>query len=262
MRALKILLPLLLLALAALPPDAGAQGGRRLVVIDAGHGGVDPGAVGPSGLREKDVNLELANLLADLLRSDPTLDVRLTRTRDTLIALRDRARMANAWRGEGQPALFISIHCNAHTSRAQSGFETYFLAEARTADARRVQAMEDAAMQYEDEPQGRSPLDFIMNDLRQNEYLRQSSDWAQMIQDRLAEVHPGPNRGVKQAGFAVLVGAYMPSVLVEMGFISNRAEEQMLADPRHRRVLARQLAAGVHDFFGSGERRSAALGGS
>lgn len=262
MRPLTALRPLLVLALVlvAAPERAAAQPARALVVIDAGHGGVDPGAVGPSGTREKDVNLQLALLLADLLRADPTLEVRLTRTRDTLIALRDRARMANGWRAEGQPALFISIHCNAHTSRGQAGFETYFLAEARTADARRVQAMEDAAVQYE-EDRGRSPLDFIMNDLRQNQYLRESSDWAQMIQDRLAEVHPGPNRGVKQAGFAVLVGAYMPSVLVEMGFISNRVEEQMLADRRHQQVLARQLAAGVHDFFRSGDRRTASAGG-
>lgn len=260
MRSLTLLGSLVLLALAAVPPDAGAQGGRRLVVIDAGHGGVDPGAVGPSGLREKDVNLQLARQLAELLRRDPTLDVRMTRNRDTLIALRDRARMANGWRAPGQPALFMSIHCNAHASRAEAGFETYFLAEARTADARRVQAMEDAAMQYEEEPRDRSPLDFIMNDLRQNQYLRESSDWAQMIQNRLAEVHPGRNRGVKQAGFAVLVGAYMPSVLVEVGFISNRTEEQMLADPRHQAALVRQLAAGVHDYFASGERRSASAG--
>jgi N-acetylmuramoyl-L-alanine amidase len=260
MRRFARLLPLLALALAWATADAGAQAARRLVVIDAGHGGRDPGAVGPSGLREKDVNLQLARQLADILRRDPTLDVRMTRDRDTLIALRDRARLANAWRAEGQPALFMSIHCNAHNSRAEAGFETYFLAEARTADARRVQAMEDAAERYEEAPRDRSPLDFIMNDLRQNQYLRESSDWAQMIQDRLAEVHPGRNRGVKQAGFAVLVGAYMPSVLVETGFISNRVEEQMLADPRHQAAIVRQLAAGVYDFFAAGERRSASAG--
>jgi N-acetylmuramoyl-L-alanine amidase len=238
-------------------PEPARPGMRRLVVIDPGHGGVDPGAVGPGGTREKDVNLQLARRVVEILRADPTLDVRITRNRDTLIALHDRARMANAWRAEGQPALFMSIHCNAHESRSQSGFETYFLAEARTADARRVQAMEDAAMQYEEQPAGRSPLDFIMADLRQNQYLRESSDWAQMIQNRLAQVHAGPNRGVKQAGFAVLVGAYMPSVLVEVGFISNHAEERMLRDGAHQDLLARQLAAGVQDFFQDGERRAA-----
>lgn len=227
---------------------------RRLVVIDAGHGGVDPGAVGPNGTREKMVTLAVSRRVAELLRDDPRFEVRMTRDRDTLIALRDRGRMANGWRDEGQPALFLSIHCNAHTSRAETGYETYFLSEARTADARRVQQMEDAAAQYEERPRG-TGLDFILSDLRQNQYLRESSDWAQMIQNRLREVHPGPNRGVKQAGFAVLVGAFMPAVLVEIGFISNRAEESMLADSQQQETIARQLAAGVRDFFQAAERR-------
>jgi N-acetylmuramoyl-L-alanine amidase len=237
---------------APAPPPAAQA--RRLVVIDAGHGGVDPGAVGPNGTREKMVTLAVARRVAELLRDDPRFEVRMTRDRDTLIALRDRGRMANGWRDEGQPALFLSIHCNAHTSRAETGYETYFLSEARTADARRVQQMEDAAAQYEERPRG-TGLDFILSDLRQNQYLRESSDWAQMIQNRLREVHPGPNRGVKQAGFAVLVGAFMPAVLVEIGFISNRAEESMLADDEQQETIARQLAAGVRDFFQAAERR-------
>ena len=228
---------------APAPPPSTQK--RRLVVIDAGHGGVDPGAVGPNGTREKMVTLAVARRVAELLRDDPRFEVRMTR---------DRGRLANAWRDEGQPALFLSIHCNAHTSRAETGYETYFLSEARTADARRVQRMEDAAAQYEERPRG-TGLDFILSDLRQNQYLRESSDWAQMIQNRLREVHPGPNRGVKQAGFAVLVGAFMPAVLVEIGFISNRAEESMLADADQQETIARQLAAGVRDFFQAAERR-------
>jgi N-acetylmuramoyl-L-alanine amidase len=230
---------------------------RRLVVIDAGHGGVDPGARGPGGTREKDINLLMARRVVEILRQDPTLDVRMTRNRDTLIALRDRARFANSWRAEGQPALFMSIHCNAHPIRSETGFETFFLAEARTADARRVQQMEDAAEQYEERGTARTPLDFIMNDLRQNQYLRESSEWAQLIQDRLRQVHPGPNRGVKQAGFAVLVGAFMPAVLVELGFISNTREEQMLLDPRQQEAFAQQLATSVQDFFRATAGRAA-----
>jgi N-acetylmuramoyl-L-alanine amidase len=250
-------------AAPAPPPAAVPQPGpppRRLVVIDAGHGGRDPGARGQAGTREKDVNLQVARRVVEILRQDPTLDVRLTRDRDTLIALRDRPRMAGRWRAEGQPALFMSIHCNAHPSRAETGYETYFLAEARTAESRRVQAMEDAAEQYEERRPEGDPLSFIMSDLRQNQHLRESSDWAQMIQDRLREVHPGPSRGVKQAGFAVLVGATMPAVLVELGFISNRNEEQMLADPRQQDTFARQLAAGVQDFFRATDRRQAQAG--
>jgi N-acetylmuramoyl-L-alanine amidase len=246
---------------AALPQPAPGPQQRRLVVIDAGHGGVDPGAVGPGGTREKDINLQMARRVVEILRQDPTLDVRLTRNRDTLIALRDRARFANAWRGEGQPALFMSIHCNAHPSRSETGYETFFLSDARTADARRVQQMEDAAEQYEEQRGGpRGPLDFIMSDLRQNQYLRESSEWAQLIQDRLRQVHPGPNRGVKQAGFAVLVGAFMPAVLVELGFISNRTEEQMLVDPQQQEVFARQLATSVQDFFRATAGRTAQAG--
>ncbi|HEX8321323.1 N-acetylmuramoyl-L-alanine amidase family protein [Longimicrobium sp.] len=241
-------------AIPATPAPAPPAQTRRLVVIDAGHGGVDPGAVGPNGTREKMVTLAVSRRVAELLRDDPRFEVRMTRDRDTLIALRDRGRFANQWRDEGQPALFLSIHCNAHTSRAETGYETYFLSEARTADARRVQQMEDAAAQYEERPRG-TGLDFILSDLRQNQYLRESSDWAQMIQNRLREVHPGPNRGVKQAGFAVLVGAFMPAVLVEIGFISNRAEESMLADAQQQETIARQLAAGVRDFFQVAERR-------
>jgi len=233
---------------------------RRLIVIDAGHGGRDPGAVGPGGTREKDVALQVARRVANILRQDPTLEVRLTRDRDTLISRRDRGRFANSWRAEGQPALFMSIHCNAHNSRAETGFETYFLSEANTADARRVQEMEEQAEQYEEEPDGHDPLGFIMSDLRQNQYLRESSDWAQMVQSRLREVHPGPNRGVKQAAFTVLVSAFMPAVLVELGFISNRTEEQMLRDPQHQEVLARQLAAGVQDFFRASQARTARAG--
>jgi len=241
-----------------LPAPVGQP--RRLVVIDAGHGGVDPGARGPMGTREKDINLQMARRVVEILRQDPTLDVRMTRNRDTLIALRDRGRFANSWRAEGQPALFMSIHCNAHPLRSETGFETFFLSEARTTDARRVQQMEDAAEQYEVRTGSRNPLDFIMTDLRQNQYLRESSEWAQLIQDRLRQVHPGPNRGVKQAGFAVLVGAFMPAVLVELGFISNTREEQMLLDPRQQEVFAQQLATSVQDFFRATAGRTAQTG--
>lgn len=224
--------------------------GRRLIVVDAGHGGRDPGARGPSGVREKDVTLSVARRLAEILRRDPTLEVRMTRDRDTLIALRDRTRLANGWKDEGQPALFLSIHANANPSSAARGFETYFLSEAKTADAKRVEAMENAAQEFEDDDSGRmNPLDFIFHDLRQNQYLRESSDWAEMIQEKLGEVHPGPDRGVKQAGFFVLNGAFMPAVLVEIGFITNRGEEQTLATPVRQQAIAQQLAESVRAYF-------------
>jgi N-acetylmuramoyl-L-alanine amidase len=236
-------------------PDPARPPQRRLVVVDAGHGGRDPGASGPGGTREKDVTLSVARRLAALLREDPSLEVRMTRDRDTLIALHDRARLANRWRDEGQPALFISVHCNANPSRSEKGYETYFLAEARTADAQRVEAFENASVRYEDAPVG-GPLAFILTDLRQNQHLRESSDWAQLIQNRLREIHPGPNRGVKQAGFAVLRGAFMPAVLVEIGFVSNPAEERLLTGDEMQREVAAQLARSVHDFFARSQQGS------
>lgn len=243
-------------------PAALAQ--TPLVVIDAGHGGVDPGARGPGGTREKDVTLRVARALADELMRDG-YEVRLTRNRDTLIALRDRTRMANAWRREGgeedRPAVFISIHANAHRDRGTQGFETYFLSDAKTADAQRVAEMENAAQEYE-EPSDAPPdeLSFILTDLRQNRYVHESSRWAEMIQRRLRAVHPGPNRGVKQAGFVVLDGAFMPAVLVELAFISNSSEERMLADGGTQARFAGTLAAAVRDYFGGARAASGSPG--
>ena len=232
------------------PPavPASSRRARNLVVVDAGHGGRDPGARGPGGTREKDVTLRIARRVAELLRDDPAFEVRMTRDRDTLIALHDRARLANRWRDEGQPAVFMSIHANANESRSEKGFETYFLSEARTADAKRVEEFENSAMQYEERPHG-DALGFIMADLRQNHYLRESADWARIIQDELRDIHPGPNRGVKQAGFAVLRGTFMPSVLVEIGFISNHQEERLLTDPDAQERIARKLVESVKQYF-------------
>jgi N-acetylmuramoyl-L-alanine amidase len=217
-------------------------------VVDAGHGGVDPGATGPRGTREKTVTLAVARMVADILRDETSYDVRMTRNRDTLIALRDRPRMANEWRasaGKQRPALFLSIHCNANRDPAGRGFESYFLSEAKTEDARRVEAMENSAQQYETSSTGGDALSFILHYLRQNLYLRDSSAWAERVQEQLADAQLGPARGVKQAGFMVLNGAFMPAVLVEIGFITNPREEAMLTDPAVQRRIARALVRSV-----------------
>lgn len=252
--AAALLLALALLIFGAAPARGqGPAAARPLVVIDAGHGGVDPGARGPRGEREKDVTLAVARRLAALLRASGDLDVRMTRDRDTLVALRDRPRLANRWRAEGgagdRPALFVSIHANAHRVASARGYETYFLSEAKTEEARRVAEMENAAEQYEEErPAARDDaLGFILNDLRQNHYLRESAEWAEQVQARLAGAHPGPDRGVKQAGFVVLDGAFMPAVLVELGFITNAGEARMLIDAARQQQLAERLAAAVRD---------------
>ncbi|HZS59854.1 MAG TPA: N-acetylmuramoyl-L-alanine amidase, partial [Gemmatimonadaceae bacterium] len=210
--------------------DGATPGKPHLVVVDAGHGGPDNGMTGPIGsthpILEKDITLAVAKKVATALKARG-IDVVMTRTRDTLIALSDRGKIANEHHGD----LFLSIHVNAanpewHDPAAARGFETYFLAEAKTEDAKRVAQMENEAVRFETNADGtkNDPLNFILNDMKQNQHLRESSELAAIIQRRLAKIHPGPDRGVKQAGFRVLVTAYMPAVLVEIGFGTNAAE--------------------------------------
>jgi N-acetylmuramoyl-L-alanine amidase len=234
---------------------------RKVVVIDAGHGGPDRGMTGPIGspawFVEKDVVLSVAKKLAAVLRARG-VDVLMTRTTDTLIALADRGKIANSNHGD----VFISIHVNApgyNTAAAarEHGFETYFLAEAKTEDERRVQDMENESVKFEtgaNAPKG-DPLNFIITDMAQNEHLRESSDLALTIQNGLIDVHPGPNRGVQQANFSVLRGSYMPAVLVEIGFGSNQSEATYLSDQDNQRALARNIAQSVLDYLAHYESR-------
>jgi N-acetylmuramoyl-L-alanine amidase len=234
---------------------------RKVVVIDAGHGGPDRGMTGPIGTPawfvEKDVTLAVAKKLAAVLRARG-VDVLMTRTTDTLIALADRGKIANSNHGD----VFISIHVNApgyNTAAAarEHGFETYFLAEAKTEDERRVQDMENESVKFEtgaNAPKG-DPLNFIITDMAQNEHLRESSDLALTIQNGLIDVHPGPNRGVQQANFSVLRGSYMPAVLVEIGFGSNQSEATYLSDQDNQRALARNIAQSVLDYLAHYESR-------
>lgn len=242
-------------------PAVSKPPARKLVVIDAGHGGPDRGMTGPIGtspwFTEKDVTLSVAMKLATVLRARG-VDVLMTRTTDTLIALSDRGRIANSNHGD----VFISIHCNAPGSNTaagarEHGFETYFLAEAKTEDERRVQDMENESVKFEtgaNAPKG-DPLSFIITDMAQNEHLRESSDLAQTIQQGLIDVHPGPNRGVQQANFAVLRGSYMPAVLIEIGFGSNQSEATYLSDQSNQRALARNIAESVVAYLAHYESR-------
>jgi len=224
---------------------------RRVVVIDPGHGGVDPGAKGRGGLREKDVALAIALDLARILGEDPGLDVHLTRDRDELIPLWKRGEIATEWRGD-QTGVFVSIHANAlpNSSRTR-GFETYFLSEARTDHERRVVALENAAQEFEEnaDPQTGSDLSFILTELRNLDHQHWSALLAELIQDDLAEVHPGPNRGVKQGPFAVITNALMPAVLVEVGFVTNPEEERLLNGKEFQADAAQAIANAIREFF-------------
>jgi N-acetylmuramoyl-L-alanine amidase len=254
-------------AATARPAPTARPGVRRArsIVIDAGHGGPDAGMSGVTadGRRvfEKDITLAVALLVGDILRARG-VQVHHTRTRDTLIALGDRGRIANQRRAD----LFLSIHVNAANPKwrepaAARGFETYFLAEAKTEDESRVEAMENAAVRFEtgvNAPRN-DPLSFIINDMAQNEHLRESSEIAALVQRRIKGVHPGPDRGVKQANFAVLRTSFMPAVLIELGFGTNRSEAGFLTDPTRQRELATAVADAAMDYLARYERR---VGGS
>jgi N-acetylmuramoyl-L-alanine amidase len=224
----------------------------KVVVIDPGHGGRDPGARGPSGIREKDVALAIGRALARTLEEDPSFQVFLTRDADTLVPLWKRGELATEWKGD-RPGVFVSIHANALPgSRGTRGFETYFLSEARTEHERRVAALENAAQDFEvpgDGEQGGSDLSFILTELRNLDHQHWSSLLAELIQEKMARVHPGPNRGVKQGPLAVITNALMPAVLVEVGFLTHREEERLLTEGTFQENTARALASAIQEFF-------------
>ena len=241
---------------------------RRLVVVDAGHGGPDGGMHGPLGggpeVREKDITLNVAKRVGAAL-NERGIDVKYTRTTDTLIALSDRGRIAN----DAHADLFVSIHVNAANPGWKDpggarGYETYFLAEAKTEDARRVEQMENEVVKFEAGPSAHAgdPLSFIINDMAQNEHLREANELADIIQRRMSQVHPGPSRGVKQAGFRVLVTAFMPAVLVEVGFGTNPAEAAYLTDSAKMDTLAAAISDGVLEYLKRYERRVTSAVGS
>ena len=224
------------------------EGPERTVVVDAGHGGVDNGMSGPIGsatpIHEKDVTLAVALKLGKALEARG-VHVVYTRTTDTLINLYDRGPIANRAHGD----LFISIHVNAanpkwRDARAARGFETYFLSEAKTEDARRVEAMENSAARYDtgDPVSKGDALSYILSDMQQNEHLRESMKLADDIQQDLGTVEPGPDRGVQQAAFVVLETAFMPAVLVEIGFGTNPQDATFITSPRGQRKIAGAIA--------------------
>jgi N-acetylmuramoyl-L-alanine amidase len=225
----------------AAAPSRGARSGDWTIVLDAGHGGHDPGSIGPSGVREKEVTLAVVRRLAQLLDKEPGVRVVLTRGDDTFVPLGERTKIANREKAD----LFVSVHANAAESRQAEGFETYFLSAAKTEDARRVAQMENSVLRYENpsiDPASLGELNFILWDLAQNEYLRESSMLAESVQEEINRRLDLRSRGVKQAGFFVLNGAYMPAILFEMAFISNPREESLLHDSSFQSRIAEGLA--------------------
>ena len=247
--------------LAPSPAAPNPMTGLRLhhaVVIDPGHGGVDPGNPGryfPDRLVEKDITLAVGRLLrAELVRRG--IGASLTRSTDTLIDLTDRGAFCKA-----DCDLFVSIHVNAMPEgrRADrvSGVETYFLSDAKTEDQQRVAQMENEAIRFETgtSTAATGPLGFILRDLQLNEYLRESAQLAQLVQDSAARIHPGGDRGVQQAGFTVLTTARRPAILVETGFATNRTDGAFLASSLGQHKIASAIADGIVAYLLEFERK-------
>jgi N-acetylmuramoyl-L-alanine amidase len=232
----------------------------HIVTIDPGHGGVDPGNPGtffPRGTREKDVTLQVGLLLREELKRRG-VGVTMTRTSDTLIALGDRGRYCTE-----ACDLFVSLHVNSLARRPGytdiRGFETYFLAEARTEDAARVAQMENEAVRFEGgTPQAVSGvgLDFILKDLQLNEHLRESARAADLVQRSLKTVHVGESRGVKQAGFMVLTTARRPAILVELGYSTNPEDGRFLTTSASQKAMAFSLADAIIEYLLEYERKT------
>ncbi len=231
---------------AALPPGEPAPGPEllRTIVVDPGHGGHDVGAMGPSGLQEKELALDIARRVAALLQEELGVRVVLTRARDQFIGLRERTTLANRERAD----LFLSVHVNASPAASATGTETYFLSnEATDGAARRAAEYENRLIATDTGPKSGAPevVRSILWDLAQSDFQQESSRVAEALQNHLDRALRRPSRGVKQAPFYVLGGAAMPAVLVEIGFISNAEEEQRLRDDGYRDRIARALVAGV-----------------
>lgn len=218
--------------------------GLRKIVLDPGHGGKDPGAIGINGVAEKDVVLAVAKKLAKKLKAEMGIDVVLTRRDDTFIPLEDRTAIANAEDAD----LFISLHVNASPNGKARGIETYYLDNTNDEASVRLAARENGTSR-----KGISDLQFILSDLTQNSKLEDSITFAHRLQSSVVS-HMGHrygdirDLGVKKALFYVLVGARMPSVLVEMFFITNKTEGRSLTRQAYQDALVEALLAGIKKY--------------
>jgi len=222
-----------------------------VIVIDAGHGGEDPGAIGVTRVKEKDVTLGIALKLGRLIeRNLKDVKVVYTRKTDTFVELDRRGQIANAAGGK----LFISIHCNSMPRKphTQNGFEVYLLRPGRTEDAIRIAERENAVIKlekgYEKRYQQLTEENFILVAMAQSAYVKYSERFAEILQIEMARRLPLGNSGVKQAGFLVLTGASMPNVLVETAYLSNRKDEAFLKSRNGQEAIAEAIFSAVKRY--------------
>jgi N-acetylmuramoyl-L-alanine amidase len=223
------------------------------VVLDAGHGGKDPGGLGKYGTKEKDIVLDITKRIGRLLEKRSGIKVVYTREEDVFIPLIDRTKIAN----DNDGKIFLSIHTNSHNNRKIQGFETFLLSPGSNEDAIEVASRENSVIKMEEKVSQYENLDgenLIMATMAQASFLKESEDLAAKIQTELGKRLKTPNRGVKQAGFFVLIGASMPNVLVEIGFLSNPNEEKKLKQNSYKDKIAEAIYEGIKRFKNSKEK--------
>ena len=223
------------------------------VVLDAGHGGKDPGSRGKYGTKEKDVVLDITKRIGRLLEKNTRIKVIYTRDEDVFVPLIKRTKIANDADGK----MFVSIHANSNNNRKVQGYETYLYSLAKSDDAIEVASRENSVIQFEEKAGQYKDLSgekLILATMAQSMFLKESEDLAAIIQMELDKKLTTPNRGVKQAGFYVLYGASMPNVLVEIGFISNPAEEKKMKQGEYRQMIAEAVYEGIKHFKYSREK--------
>ncbi|MEQ8604527.1 MAG: N-acetylmuramoyl-L-alanine amidase [Marivibrio sp.] len=242
-------------ATASLAPPEPAASGKRIVVLDPGHGGVDPGAIGVSGAYEKDIVLGIAKALKDALERTGRYEVVLTRDRDVYLPLRERYQVAHDVEAE----LFVSLHADAHPSRSLRGASVYTLSDtASDSEAAALARKENKSdvIAGADLSGYTTEVSSILIDLAQQSVNENSWHFAEMLVDDLAREVRVLNNTHRFAGFAVLKSPNVPSVLVELGYLSNRDDERLLKTDDYRGRVARALTRAVDRYFERQERLS------
>ncbi|PKM98641.1 MAG: hypothetical protein CVU79_01935 [Elusimicrobia bacterium HGW-Elusimicrobia-3] len=233
-------------AAPGLPDRTEVGAGKKKIVIDAGHGGKDPGGKKLFGLKEKEINLAVAKELYELLRGEEIFDVVMTRYTDEFVPLADRSIIANNAKAD----IFISIHANAARSRLEKGFEIFFMSE-KASDpwAAEVADFENSVISLEDGAgQQMDPAVMLLHSMARNEYLNEGSKLAGLVRGEMQKRTPFVDRGVKQAAFYVLRGTYAPGILVEIGFMTNSSDQKHMNDKRTRAKVANAIYRGVMRF--------------
>ena len=220
------------------------------VVIDPGHGGKDTGAIGITGVREKDINLAIALKLGGIIKKNlPNIKVVYTRSTDKFVELYKRGKIAN----ENNGKLFISIHCNSLGRRKSDsrGFEVYLLRPGKTKRAIEIAEFENSVIKYEDDPTHYKELtdeNFILVSMAHSSFMRYSEKFSEILHGGWNKYVGIPSRGVKQAGFYVLVGASMPGVLIETGFLSNKSDEAFLKSKKGQLNIANSIFQAIKKY--------------